>query len=312
MILLENSTFTLCCDNDADKIAYNILHNPHPLSLSQDMQETLQRLLWYVPNLEKSIQSKKLEIIEDMLFDEFCFKIILNKMEMSIDDIDWINFDKDSTDKKKAYIPKNITKYFQDSVCTNCQKIIFQRNVKSTLTTNILRHIRNMIAHGNFAIIYDKTGEEVIMGFDDLSDKKKSAIIKIKPKKLLNALRFLESPQVEEMLVQYSLENCGYKIIKQTNPNTQWDILAEKNGKHFAFEVKKYDNFTRERAQKTLDFIQKQRSSSNIEVIPVLYYNAMTFNEENKKLLHEQNIFTLDRSNLKLFLSGIDVLENMV
>ena len=307
MILLENSTFTLCCDNNADKIAYNILHNPHPLSLSQDMQETLQRLLWYVPNLEKSIQSKKLEIIEDMLFDEFCFRIILNKMEMSMDDVDWIDYD---PKEKPVYIPKNITKYFQGSICTECQKIIFQRGIKSTLTSNILRHIRNMIAHGNFTIICDKTGEEVIIGFDDLSEKKNTAIIKIKPKKLLNALRFLESPQVEEMLVQYSLENCGYKTINQTNPNSRWDILAEKNGKYFAFDVKKYNNFTRERAQKTLNNIQKERFTSNMEVIPVLYYNAMTFNEENKKIFHEQNILTLDRSNLKLFLSGIDILSD--
>ena len=326
----ENPNFQYCCDN-CHMQSYNIIHEPIPIGLFLDRKEQnqkeklnpeqieefaslnimLQRLLWYIPNLKNSIQSTiKLEIIDNEIFDDFCFDFILKQMNMTRSDVNWTN----GSDIKD--IVENKEYNYEALVCTNCQKIIFQRNPKETLTTNLLRHLRNACAHGNFTLIRTNTGKKMFVG-KDIYDKKKTAFIKIFPDELLKALELLESvdketrePQFKEMLLQYAMENCGYEIIQQTGLNKRCDILAQKNGKLFAFEIKSCKNFTKVQLDREISFINEYRHETKFEGTAVLLCDTPNLNPEFKDILKQQNIVLLDQSNLKSFLEGIDVLEH--
>lgn len=225
--------FVRCCES-CNTIAYKIIHNPQPIDLSDVMDKTIKNLLWYVPNID-SFQAVKNELISDKLYDDFSFTYILNKMGMVEDrDVKWIE-PNDSFDK-------NDWNYFENSICTHCQKIIITRQKNLSKTNDLLRCLRNCIAHGHFSIVND-----YIIGFNKHTTKNnpngvEKAVIKIKPEMLLSSLRSLTSPIAKELLVAYAFERVGYKVIQQ--PKTQeyaFDLLVEKDGRQYAIEIKNYE-----------------------------------------------------------------------
>ena len=110
--------FNRCCE-DRSATAYTIVHDPKPISLSDDMDVIIKNLLWYAPNID-SYQAIKNELIQDKIYDDFSFAYIMNKMGMDENrDVKWIEpndtFDDEDWD------------YYESEICCNCQKILITR-----------------------------------------------------------------------------------------------------------------------------------------------------------------------------------------
>lgn len=149
--------FERCCSNRST-INYEIVHNPQPIALSNDMDEVLKNLLWYAPNID-SYQATKSKLISDKVYDDFSFTYILSKMGMvENQDVKWIEpndpFDEDDWT------------FFENSICTRCQKIIVTRQKNLSKTNDLLRCLRNCIAHGHFSIV-----DDYIIGFNKHTTK---------------------------------------------------------------------------------------------------------------------------------------------
>lgn len=222
--------FERCCCGRST-ISYEIVHNPHPIVFSDAMDSIIKELLWYVPNID-SYQAIKNEFISDKLYDDFSFTYIMNQMNMVEDrDVKWLepNVPFDECDWA----------FFENSICNNCQKMIIARQKNLSKTNDLLRCLRNSIAHGHFVIV-----DDYIIGFNKQTTKNnpdgvKKAVIKLKPQLLLNALRALTSPRGKELLVAYAFEKAGYTTIRQTG-TMRFDLLIEKEGKRYAIEIKDY------------------------------------------------------------------------
>ena len=132
--------------------------------------------------------------------------------------------------------------YYGNEICCNCQKIIITRQKNLSKTNDLLRCIRNCIAHGHFAVVGD-----YVIGFNKHTTKNhpegiKKAIIKLKPHLLLNALQSLMAPMAKELLVGYAFERVGYKVIRQ--PAILWprffDLVIEKDNRQYVIEIKDF------------------------------------------------------------------------
>jgi len=223
--------FERCCSSRST-INYEIVHNPQPIALSNDMDEVIKNLLWYAPNID-SYQAIKSELISDKVYDDFSFTYILNKMGMVENrDVKWI-------EPNDPFDEADWT-FFEDSICTCCQKIIITRQKNLSKTNDLLRCLRNCIAHGHFSIV-----DDYIIGFNKHTTRnnpegEKKAVIKIKPEMLLSALRSLTSPMGKEILVAYAFEKVGYTVIQRLAASYRFDLLIEKAGKKYAIEIKDY------------------------------------------------------------------------
>ena len=223
--------FERCC-NSRSTMDYEIVHNPQPIVLSNDMDEVIKNLLWYAPNID-SFQAIKSELISDKVYDDFSFTYILSKMGMDESrDVKWI-------EPNDPFDESDWT-FFENSICTRCQKIIITRQKNLSKTNDLLRCLRNCIAHGHFSIV-----DDYIIGFNKHTTKNnpegiKKAVIKIKPEMLLSALKSLTSPRAKELLVAYAFEKAGYTIIQQPGSLYRFDLLIEKAGKQYAIEIKDY------------------------------------------------------------------------
>ncbi len=223
--------FDRCCGSRST-INYEIVHNPQPIPLSETMDKVIKDLLWYAPNID-SYQAVKNELISDKVYDDFSFTYIMNQMQMVEErDVKWIEpndpFDDDDWN------------YYEKSICNNCQKIIITRQKNLSKTNDLLRCLRNCIAHGHFAIV-----DDYIIGFNKHTTKNnpegiKKAVIKLKPGLLLDALKSLTSPMAKELLVAFAFERAGYTIIRQPGASYRFDLLIEKNEKQYAIEIKDY------------------------------------------------------------------------
>lgn len=155
--------FKPCKCKDSEKFCYCIKHEIKPLSLGKELQETIEYLLWYSPNIEASEQSfdnfylRKREY-EDMVIQyllEYCFNI-------SVEDICFV---------EDFRLPYKYIKPYEEKVCFKCQKIVVTQDVREEINESkfmsIFRHIRNCLAHGNFNVI---DGNRII-GFDKRINK---------------------------------------------------------------------------------------------------------------------------------------------
>lgn len=221
--------FNRCC-SFRSSIDYKLIHDPKPIILSNNMDEIIKRLLWYVPNIE-SYQSEKNELISEKLYDDFSFTYIINKMNMVIDhDVKWI--------EPNIPFDDNDWEYYEENICLNCQKILITRQKKLSKTNDLLRSLRNCIAHGQFTVV-----DDYIIGFNSCKNGVKKAVIKIKPLPLLNALDSLTAPKSKELLLAYAFEKAGYNVIKEpVSPasNFRFDLFLEKNDKQYAIEIKDF------------------------------------------------------------------------
>lgn len=296
--------FEKCC-NSRNTINYEIFHNPQPVTLSDTMDVIIKDLLWYVPNID-SYQAEKNELISDKVYDDFSFTYIMNKMNMDEDrDVKWIEPNDPFNDDD--------WNYYENSICNQCQKIIITRQKNLSKTNDLLRCIRNCIAHGHFAIV-----DDFIIGFNKHTTKKnpigvKKAVIKLKPQLLLKALESLASPIGKELLVAYAFEKAGYTTIRQTYAEFRFDLLIEKNHKQYAIEIKEYKGqayLHPEHIERFLSFSDKLLSG----VERVLFIDTSRVTREVRKIEKEiENFRIVDLSEVKLLLQDnpVDILASV-
>ncbi len=286
--------FKPCCDHP-HTVPYSIDHDPKPLNLPEDLTEAIERLLWYIPNIP-SRQSKPHELIDNPIYDEFCFRYILYRIGMRREDILWVQ-----------EIDRELMKPFEGQICVSCQKLILKRSTR-TKTADLLRHIRNCIAHGHFNLCGD-----MLIGFDyDTSRRRYTAVIKIRPKTLLHALQLLDHEITKEHLFRYAFRELGYEV--QMQPRELWgDMLLSGKGKRYCVEIKVLESPTHYIKEDV--FRQLLRDFANAGEVPkdaepVLILDMGRLTRDAKKLLRRSPVRVMDIGAIEKLIRGIDVLEN--
>lgn len=286
--------FDYCCETP-NLIEYNLLHNEKPILLSNEMLEALERLLWYVPEIN-SYQCSKNELIKETIYNDFCFNYILSTIGMDEKDIKIL--------PKNADIESECI-YFSEKICTNCQKVVLTKNATETKSMCLLRHIRNCIAHGRFNVCND-----TLIGFDH--QNKHTAIIKIKPKTLLNALKLLESGITYQHLFAYAFKNLGYIVTEEPWFNRYADLFIEKDNKKFLIEIKKYKSgYLKEDAVERIIY-QYENSLSQMgeDTKYVLIIDKVRLTKAAKESLSNKQIQIIDINEIKNLLENNDVLSS--
>lgn len=298
---------TPCC-NDPKIMEYSIEHNPKPIELPQDLLEAIERLLWYVPEIN-SFQSPSNELIKEKIYNDFLFNYILEKIKMQKEDV---IFEDEKADLTKYYND------FNERICVNCQKLILTKKQRErnpeTQTMCMLRHIRNSIAHGRFNLCGD-----MMIGFDCYEKNDNTvvytAFIKIRPKTLLEALKLLDSGITYQHLFAYAFRKIGYSVTEEprVNANVTADMFLQKDGKSFLIEIKKYSRgYLRE------DMVYKliQMYSNTIQQLGestklVLIIDTARLTKSSEKLLKDEKIKVMDINKIKELLKGNDVLSKL-
>lgn len=205
---------------------------PRPKDWDKDVMDAIQMLLWYIPNID-SVQSFSDDLIRSKAFENLTFDYVLDSLGMSEKDVLFI--------RPGGEIFDEYWDYYKGEVCTSCQKIIIVRQKNKTKTEDLLRCIRNAVAHGDFTVVGD-----MFVGFNEHKGEKK-AIIKIRPKNLIRALSniSIQSEYNKVKLIDANLRKNGFKtqvepkiVDKETKRIYYFDILAEKNGLKYIVEIK--------------------------------------------------------------------------
>lgn len=282
--------FDKCCNNRKE-VNYDIIHSPKPLEVTEDLRICLEWLLWYAPDIN-SAQSTKNDLITRPIYEEVIFDIITKSMDLNSNDIKIVNHD----------IDNNLKTYYKETICERCQKIIFTKNPRKTKSEELLRHVRNVIAHGNFNMVGD-----LMIGFDTYKEKN-TAIIKIKPSKLLNAINNLDKGITQEKIWKYSFEKAGY--IVRRNLRSRYDLELEKDSIIFGVEIKIIKSGWI-RLKSILPFVKQIKNRTVDNVVPVLIIDQARLTNEVKEYLKKERIIVLDRKLIESFLSGEDVLIDL-
>ena len=286
--------FEKCCASPSC-IKYSIKHNPKPIALTQAMDTTIKKLLWYVPCID-SHQSELDGIVENSLYDDYIFTYILENLGMKESiDVKWIG----SNEPFGIY-----WSYYEKKICCNCQKIIIRRGAKSTVskTKVLLKHLRNCIAHGYFTIVND-----YIIGFDFNAYSKskitrETAVIKIKPNLLLNSLEngILVSESVKANLIAYAFSQLGYTVNMQVHfEHYYFDFIAEKDGIKYAMELIGEYNRKRYVHPEDLHRFLSQSYRLSSEIIRVIIIDSSRVTKKVRELESKlNNIKIIDKAML--------------
>lgn len=297
--------FNLCC-SASHVVTYSIDHYPKPLILSSDMEAIIKRILWYVPNID-SYQSPQIEVINDKkVYNEILFQYILNTMGIDKDcDVHLLS--------SKECIDDAEWDYFCHDICTSCQKIIISVYDYQSKTKNLLRCVRNCIAHGHFAIV-----DDYLIGFNINHNKtkhidEKKAIIKIKPKLLLSALDslpfFEESEKAKFALISYVLQKHGYStesniaIFSGNNERKIVDLLAEKNENRYAIEIKSSINTQYTHYSDLISWFESMQHW-DYDAIKVLFIDTSRIVKDVRKAISDiSNCLIIDTSDITEMMS---------
>ncbi|MDU7163633.1 MAG: hypothetical protein E6296_03735 [Anaerococcus vaginalis] len=288
-------------DNCKNPRQYSIIHKEIPIKMSSDMRAALAYLLWYVPDIS-SIQSKSNELISNMEYDHYTFIEIMAYMDLR---------DEDCLFTEK--IDEEIACEYKKRICTNSQKLILTQSDGETKTESMLRHIRNAIAHGSFNIV-----DDLLVGFDEKNigkdQTRTTAIFKIKPKNLLNALKMLNEDLTNQKLISKALKNTKYRVevYKESfERSNKFDLYAKKNDKRYAIEIRNY------KSQRDIDKGFARKLANNFKnlkderVRPLLVINTSFLKEESKNELIAADVLILDVKNIKKMLKGRDMIREI-
>ncbi len=285
-----------CCCQHPQYTKYDIKHTPQPLALTKTLSDTIERLLWYVPNIQ-SKQSYANEFIQNPLYDEFTFRYLLSQIGLSEKDVMVLG--------AKDRIPQNYTTFFEERLCLRCEKMIFTRSTQDgvplTKTMSLLRHVRNSIAHGYFTVVND-----MFIGFDENPQgSAKTAIIKLNPVTLNNAIKSIQSELYLEKIYAYAFLKLGYRI----RPEQVADLSIEKDTKKYLVEIKYIKNrlVRPEHIQKQIAHFRKL-SASYTDYTPILILDKNTLTKKAKEVAARANLKVLDIQLIKELLNGNDIL----
>lgn len=293
------SSFIFGCEGDSvNLIPYSLYHDPVPMELSKEMIRALEYLIWYVPNIN-SLQSRKMSLIEKLLYDDFTFNLLRKEMNLTTNDI-----------LIEEKIPEEVFRYYRHKICPDCQKVIFTRASEETKTQALLRHTRNAIAHGLFTVV-----EDMLMAFDfrNLEDaeggKNCSAILKIRPASLLRALEVIDSELTHEHLAAKAFKEAGYRVLrtKWEDRKLPYDFAIAKGHRRYAVEIKKFDVSEIIEPQEVEEILRKFEHLKDTGLVLILDSGHLT--KESKGLLKEREIIILDMDDTESLLQGRDVLK---
>lgn len=297
-----NTEFKYCCNNP-NKIRYNIMHNPKPIDLIPELRESIERLLWYVPGIE-SVQSYENYLIDNPLYSEAVFDVVLENMQMSrIQDV-----------KIVETISASDKEFYDNEICTSCQKMILTRvrNYKGTgreetITRAMLRHLRNSIAHGSFTVV------DNLVFFRDIYKGITKAIIKIDVLSLDRALKQIEDYNgiTQEIVIAKVFEKLGFNVEREVSlGRINIDMVLKKNDKTYAVEIKQSN-------QRTLGYQDNlvKNAISQLTVykayglIPIFIYDKMRASDRAKELLKNEGIILLDRKDIGELVKMNDIIS---
>lgn len=303
-------TFKRCC-NISNQVNYNISHEPVPMKWNIGDNEALHILLWYMPSID-SKQSHQSELIENMMYDEIMYKYFKDKMDMEDSDFLYLY---------NTELEDNLWDYYKGSICKECQKAIIVAYSTHTKIKNLLRCIRNAVAHGDFMIV-----EDTLIGFNENKGKKK-AVIKIKYKKLIEALKVFDfnftTEREKAYFIAYSLKNIGYEVkmeipvIVSGTKIRRFDIIATKDNNKYVFEIKATDKFKYLKPEdlephlKAFDEFNIDKNESNTKFVFV--FDDYKLTKDAKILMEEysEKCIILDRISIQKLFAGIDVFSEI-
>ena len=294
--------FDLCC-GDRSAAAYKIVHRPKPISLTKEMDTAIKKLLWYAPNID-SFQAVKNELVQDSIYDAFSFTYLMRRMGMDEDrDVKWL-------EPNAAFDEADWT-FFENKICCHCQKIIITRQKNLSKTNDLLRCLRNCIAHGHFAVV-----DDYIIGFNRQVTKShpegiKKAVIKLKPQLLLNALESLTAEYAKVLLVGFAFERVGYHVVREPAfPGFRFDLLIDKDQRQYAVEIKTFPGSTYVHPEQLNTFLTvSDRQLPGIE--RVLFIDTSKVTKDVRKLESEtENFRIVDITQVKELLKDnpVDIL----
>lgn len=292
-------SFSLDCG--CEKFKIDLKHEPTPIELSNEMDEVLKRLLWYVPNIN-SAQSDSSDLLNNRLYETFLFNFVCKKMEIDIVADVFFN--------PKRRIMNSFLNTRNKDICVKCQKVLLNKYSNETKITSLLRHLRNIIAHGDFIMV-----EDFFVGRDTAIDKHTgdgkyvSAFVKMYPKKLLKGLRQVNSPIFKEELIAYGFNNIGYTVtIQEGIGKYKFDLIVEKNNMKFYIEIKDYKRIpSRVGIQVILDRFKYINDGYCVLIcdeiqIPIKLQNS----------LKSERIILVGVSEIDSLLSGRDILRTYI
>lgn len=283
------------------KRAYKIRHEEIPINLSEDLDEAIKYLLWYVPNIN-SEQASENELLKNIEYDDYVFVEIMEAMRLRDEDV-----------LVTDHIEDHISDDFKGEVCINDQKIVMTLADGETKTMSLLRHIRNAIAHGNFNVI-----GKLVIGFDikRLGEEKIEyrGIFKINPTGLLKALRKIKFDISSEKFISEAFRKSGYFVEayqEEYQRSHRFDLFAKKKDKRFAVEIRNYDYGKKIKDREVDKMIRDFKGGEN-KLIPILIINKSYLSEENKAKLLKAEVIVLDVKNIKKMHKGRDMVAEII
>lgn len=285
--MVEEHPFKHCCELE-NKINYQIIHDPQPIELSVEMRESIDRLLWYVPGIEHSVQSPDNPLLDHELYSEIVFEIIMDIMDIVPEQDVKIVEGQDKIDEYDS-------KFYKESICPTCQKLIFTKRKSKTIVVEILRHIRNAVAHGNFTI-----KDRLLILFDQKKNQEPTAFMKIDISSLNKLLKIIvdENGITKEKIMARVFENAGYKIkYKNQDSNMMIDI----EGKTYVLDIldvkrkKKVgynDSLIKKIMDLNLDYLRQN-------IIPIFIVDQGTITDKAKFRFMKEAINVLDKKDIE-------------
>ena len=294
--------FEKCCIKP-ELLSYSLQHKPKPLKMIPDLRDSIDRFLWYVPGID-SYQSSDNYLIDDPLYSLPIFEEVLLAIGLDLDkDLDLL---------EDKHIPHDLNDFYENTICTSCQKAILTRYKNETWLRSLLRHVRNSIAHGSFTTI------DVLVLFKDKIPKteKFTSIIKIDAIKFNKALSILDEFDgvlrtssggfAEEKILKRVFNKNGFDVISEPMiGNIRADFIAVKNGIKYAVEIKRGNYKPIGSNDIYISRVEKQLDSYLSEGYkPILIYDRGWLTTKASDHLKNKEFIVLDKKDLVNFFNG--------
>lgn len=278
--------FDKCCDK-RDMYEYNMLHDG---KIDNRKNDLFLKALWRLPETD-SKQSDEDTIFMNSAYDDFFIDILENQLELGPSDY-LLSGDTECIN--------NTAEYYINEICLNCSKLVMKTGSSKTKIVDFFRHIRNIIAHGNFNIIGDK-----FIGFDD-SRKKYTAVIKVKYDNLKKLISyFSESTEIVD-IYEKCLKRLGYHVTLNDS-----DSLYVKKRKHAYMLYIKHFTGRYADIKDIKDFVQEYSYIDKTNCMFVLIVDSTYTTKDIQSYLIGHNISIIDKSSLKKMMQGTDVLSDL-
>jgi Holliday junction resolvase len=196
--------------------------------------------------------------------------------------------------------------YYNNEICTSCQKMILTKYNGETEVRTMLRHIRNAIAHGSFAVFND------LLFFKDTKINNNirctTAIIKINIIALNLALKLIIDSNgiTQDNLISRAFQYLGFEVQRQVLIGKyRPDMIITKDGLKYAIEIKinkikkiGYNDPLIDREIEALSLFKNEK------ITPVLIYDQMYASEKAKNRIKNEGIILLDKTEIAKLVEG--------